>query len=58
LPIKGSYSIDPAVFKDVDGSFYMYFGGVWGGQLQRWDNNEYHANAPLKKLQVEPLHRG
>jgi hypothetical protein len=48
-PIKGSYSIDPAVFKDADGSFYMYFGGVWGGQLQRWDNNEYHANAPLKK---------
>jgi hypothetical protein len=48
-PIKGSYSIDPAVFKDADGSFYMYFGGVWGGQLQRWDNNAYHANAPLKK---------
>lgn len=48
-PIEGSYSIDPAVFKDVDGNFYMYFGGIWGGQLQRWDNNEYHVNAPLKK---------
>jgi beta-xylosidase len=35
-PIKKSFSIDPAVFKDDDGSYYMYFGGIWGGQLQRW----------------------
>lgn len=34
--IKGSFSIDPAVFKDDDGTYYMYFGGIWGGQLQRW----------------------
>ena len=34
-PIKGSYSIDPAVFTDDDGQSYMYFGGIWGGQLQR-----------------------
>jgi len=34
-PIKGSYSIDPAVFTDDDGSSYIYFGGIWGGQLQR-----------------------
>ncbi|MEA5258409.1 glycoside hydrolase family 43 protein [Arcicella aquatica] len=40
-PIKGSYSIDPCVFKDTDGSFYMYFGGIWGGQLQRYDKNTY-----------------
>ena len=40
-PILGSYSIDPAVFKDNDGSFYMYFGGIWGGQLQSYRNNEY-----------------
>jgi hypothetical protein len=39
-PIKGSYSIDPCVFKDDDGSFYMYFGGIWGGQLQYWNNNQ------------------
>lgn len=40
--IDGSYSMDPAVFKDDDGSYYMYFGGIWGGQLQRWDeNNNY-----------------
>jgi len=35
-PIIGSYSIDPAVFKDTDGKYYMYFGGIWGGQLQRY----------------------
>ena len=34
----------PAVFKDDDGSFYMYFGGIWGGQLQRWSNGKYDAN--------------
>jgi hypothetical protein len=40
-PIAGSYSIDPAVFKDDDGSYYMYFGGIWGGQLQRWSTGKY-----------------
>jgi hypothetical protein len=39
-PIKGSYSIDPCLFKDDDGTFYMYFGGLWGGQLQRYRNNK------------------
>ena len=39
-PMKGSYSIDPCVFKDDDGSYYMYFGGLWGGQLQRYRNNK------------------
>ncbi len=48
-PIKGSYSIDPTVFKDTDGTYYMYFGGIWGGQLQRWDDNKYNAKAELKK---------
>jgi GH43 family beta-xylosidase len=48
-PIKGSYSIDPSVFKDADGSYYMYFGGIWGGQLQNWNNNTYDAKAQLRK---------
>jgi len=39
-PIKGSYSIDPAVYDDGNGKFYMYFGGLWGGQLQRYRNNK------------------
>lgn len=42
-PIKGSYSIDPAVFEDADGSYYLYFGGIWGGQLQKYRENVYDA---------------
>ncbi|MBV9987619.1 MAG: glycoside hydrolase family 43 protein [Chitinophagaceae bacterium] len=48
-PITNSFSIDPAVFKDDDGSYYMYFGGIWGGQLQKWTGNKYDANGPLRK---------
>ncbi len=39
--IAGSYSIDPAVYADDDGAFYMYFGGLWGGQLQKYRDNAY-----------------
>ena len=38
-PICGSYSIDPCIFEE-DGEYYMYFGGLWGGQLQRYQNNK------------------
>lgn len=38
-PIRGAYSIDPCLFKDDDGSIYVYFGGLWGGQLQRFADN-------------------
>jgi glycoside/pentoside/hexuronide:cation symporter, GPH family len=41
--IAGSYSIDPAVFADGDGTHYMYFGGIWGGQLQKYRDNRYDA---------------
>jgi hypothetical protein len=44
--IKNSFSIDPAVFKDDDESYYMYFGGIWGGQLQRWRNGVFEASQP------------
>lgn len=39
-PIKGSYSIDPCAFQDDDGAHYLVFGGLWGGQLQRYRNNK------------------
>ena len=39
-PMRGSYSIDPAVLNDGDGNYYMYFGGLWGGQLQRYRDNK------------------
>ena len=45
-PIKDSFSIDPAVFKDDDESYYMYFGGIWGGQLQRWRKGVFNASQP------------
>ena len=41
LPIRGSFSIDPAVFSDTTGESYMYFGGIWGGQLQRWATGKF-----------------
>lgn len=46
-PIRGSYSIDAAVFHDDDGSYYMYFGGIWGGQLQRYRDNKAIENPCL-----------
>lgn len=54
-PIKGSYSIDPAVFTDDDGASYMYFGGIWGGQLQRWANGKYDANGSKTDLQQDEM---
>lgn len=52
-PIKGSYSIDPAVFRDDDGKFYMYFGGIWGGQLQRWVNGKFDVNGSKTDLKKD-----
>lgn len=50
--IKGSFSIDPAVYKDAcpdeggKDTYYMYFGGIWGGQLQRWRSGTFNAAQP------------
>lgn len=52
-PITGSYSIDPAVFTDEDGKSYMYFGGIWGGQLQRWATGKFDANGSKTDLQKD-----
>lgn len=58
-PIKGSYSIDPCAFEDEDGSYYLYFGGLWGGQLQHYRGNKlsegsvvphYHEYALTPKI--------
>ena len=49
-PIPGSFSIDPAVFTDTNGEAYMYFGGIWGGQLQRWSTGKYDANGSKTDL--------
>ncbi len=44
-PIKGSFTIDPAVLEDNATDFYIYFGGLWGGQLQRYRNNKAIENS-------------
>ncbi len=43
--IPGSFSIDPAVFVDDDGKSYIYFGGLWGGQLERWQTGTFIPDA-------------
>lgn len=43
-PIEGSFSIDPCVFIDDDGKAYMYFGGLWGGQLEKWTGGVYNRD--------------
>ena len=54
-PMYGSYSIDPCAFKDEDGEVYIYFGGLWGGQLQRYKDNKILENAYLPEGDVEAL---
>lgn len=43
--IPGSYSIDPAVFVDDDNRAYCYFGGLWGGQLEKWQTGSFVEDA-------------
>ncbi len=54
-PIRGSYSIDPCVFKDDDGQVYCYFGGIWGGQLQWYCNNKALKDEHLPQGKEAPL---
>jgi hypothetical protein len=64
-PIAGAYSIDPAVFTDTDGQSYIYFGGIWGGQLQKWtggafdpkgsDNDLHQDDTPALSAKVARL---
>ena len=42
-PLEGTYSIDPAVYEDDDATHYLYFGGIWGGQMQKYRDNRYDA---------------
>lgn len=50
--IKGSFSIDPAILQD-QGESYIYFGGLWGGQLQKWAKGSYDASENRKDV-LEP----
>jgi len=42
-PMRGSYSIDTCIFEE-NGQYFMYFGGIWGGQLQRYRDNKALEN--------------
>lgn len=40
--IRGSYSIDPCSFTDPkSGRSFLYFGGLWGGQLGAWEGGTF-----------------
>ncbi|MCD4838960.1 MULTISPECIES: glycoside hydrolase family 43 protein [Neobacillus] len=43
--IPGSFSIDPAVLVDDDDRAYVYFGGLWGGQLEKWHKGTFNPEA-------------
>ncbi len=51
--IPGSFSIDPAVLVDDDGKSYIYFGGLWGGQLEKWQTGSFIPDA-VGPLSNEP----
>ncbi|MBO2944367.1 glycoside hydrolase family 43 protein [Paenibacillus sp. F411] len=40
--MEGSFSIDPAVYVDDSGLAYMFFGGLWGGQLEKWQEGSFN----------------
>lgn len=42
--IPGSFSIDPAVLVDEDEKAYIYFGGLWGGQLEKWQTGAFNPD--------------
>ena len=39
--------VSPRLPTQEDGAFYIFFGGIWGGQLQRWNTqgDSYNASA-------------
>ncbi|PZT55008.1 glycoside hydrolase family 43 protein [Paenibacillus silvae] len=43
--MEGSFSIDPAVLVDDDNQSYIYFGGLWGGQLEKWQTGSFVPDA-------------
>ena len=45
-PIRGSYSMDICVLKEGN-DYLMYFGGLWGGQLQRYKDTTALESAYL-----------
>lgn len=51
-PMANSFSVDPAVFRDGFSNYYLFFGGLCGGQLQRWESGSFDASASGGRLDV------
>ena len=51
--MENSMSIDPAILADDDGRYYMYNGGLWGGQLEKWQTGTY-TEKPRETGKEEP----
>jgi beta-xylosidase len=51
--IPGSYSIDPAVLVE-DEKAYVYFGGLWGGQLEKWQTGTFLPDVTEGPAPTEP----
>jgi len=47
--IQGTFSIDPAVLVDDDEESYIYFGGLWGGQLEEWVTGSFNPDGAEPK---------
>ena len=49
VPLNGTMSIDPSVMIASGGVTYLYFGGLLGGQLERWrqEPSDGKARGPL-----------
>ena len=45
-PPRSASSLRLAI--QADGAFYIFFGGIWGGQLQRWNNEGDSYNASIQ----------
>ena len=53
--IEGSFSIDPCVFIDDDGQAYMIFGGLSGGQLEKWQTGQFDPNGKQPRSSAPAL---
>ena len=42
------------MFRDDDDTHYLYFGGLWGGQLQRWRTGIYDPTVPRDPMDDGP----
>lgn len=52
--LEGSYSIDPGLLVDND-KIYMYYGGLWGGQLEKWQLGFSNPGMPDPEPEREAL---